>query len=137
MLEQVLMHLNNWFCDSQYYGTFSVIGGLIEVPELQNDQYYRVVGSVFNDGVYRYGLDTLPADETFTGEIWALKLPPTFLSLVEEINTWQKKNGAANGPYQSEAFGGYSYTLRSSSEGEDGTTWEGAFRKRLNVWRKL
>lgn len=137
MLEQVLMHLRNWFCVGVYDGTFVAKNGGIDLPFLKPGQFFRVVGSVFNDGVYKYGDINGLQDETFTGSVWALAVPAGLLSLVSEIETWQLKNAKANGPYQSESFADYSYTLRFSSEGEDATTWEGAFRKRLNNWRKL
>ena len=54
MLEQVLRHLNNWFVVDVHDGSFVVDGGGITLPFLQDGQYFRVVGSVFNDGVYQY-----------------------------------------------------------------------------------
>ena len=39
-------------------------------------------------------------------------------------------------PYQSESFGGYSYTKASASNG-DQVDWKTVFRSRLNRWRKI
>lgn len=138
MLEEILRHLNNWFLVESHEGTFAVENGSITLPFLQRGQYFRVVGSVFNDGLHRYPAYEL-TDETFSGSIWALAVPSGVVALAEEVKAWQDKNGeAAASPYQSESFGGYSYTKRSASSGGASTdSWQGAFRSRLNMWRKL
>ena len=138
MLEQVLRHLNNWFLVEIHEGTFTVENGSIALPFLLTNQYFRICGSVFNDGLHQYPEVDL-TDETFTGMVWALAVPKAVVALAEDIAAWEKKNGeAAASPYQSESFGGYSYTKRSA--GSDGSTlngWQDAFRGRLNDWRKL
>ena len=139
MLERILRHLRNWFvvAGGVHHGTFTVENGSITLPFLQNGQYFRVIGSVFNDGVYQYGNDATLQAETFTGTIWALAIPKAVLTLCEEITAWEEKYGeAATGPYQSESFGGYSYAKASSEDG-GAVTWEKAFQKRLNQWRKI
>lgn len=138
MLEQVLRHLNNWFLVEIHEGTFTVEKGSITLPFLLNNQYFRIVGSVFNDGLYKYPATDL-TDETFTGTVWVLAVPKAVVVLAEDISTWQEKNGeAVASPYQSESFGGYSYTKRSAGS-DSGTLngWQDAFRGRLNDWRKL
>lgn len=139
MLEQVLRHLNNWFLVEIHEGEFAVENGSITLPFLQNNQYFRVCGSVFNDGLHQYPAVDL-TDETFTGTVWALAVPKAVVTLSEDIAAWEKKNGeAVLSPYASESFGGYSYT--KSSGGNAGTSavtgWQDAFRGRLNDWRKL
>lgn len=138
MLEQILRHLNNWFLLEIHEGTFSVENGSITLPFLLTNQYFRIVGSVFNDGLHQYPAVDL-VDETFTGAVWALAVPKAVTELSTEIEAWQEKNGeAAASPYQSESFGGYSYTKRSA-ESDSGALngWQDAFRGRLNDWRKL
>ena len=138
MLEQVLRHLNNWFLVEIHEGTFTVENGSIALPFLLTNQYFRIVGSVFNDGLHQYPATDL-TDETFTGTVWALAVPKAVVTLSEDIAAWEVKNGeSVASPYQSESFGGYSYTKRSA--GSDGSTlngWQDAFRGRLNDWRKL
>ena len=71
--------------------------------------------------------------------MWALAVPKAVIDLSVEIEAWQEKNGeAVASPYQSESFGGYSYTKRSAGN-DSGTLngWHDAFRSRLNDWRKL
>ena len=138
MLEQVLRHLNNWFLVEIHEGTFTVENGSITLPFLLTNQYFRIVGSVFNDGLHQYPVADL-TDETFTGSVWALAVPKAVTDLSVEIEAWQEKNGeAVASPYQSESFGGYSYTKRSAGS-DSGTLngWQDAFRGRLNDWRKL
>lgn len=138
MLEQVLRHLNNWFLVEIHEGTFTVENGSITLPFLLTNQYFRICGSVFNDGLHQYPAVDLP-DETFTGSVWALAVPKAVSDLSVEIEAWQEKNGeAVASPYQSESFGGYSYTKRSAGS-DSGTLngWQDAFRGRLNNWRKL
>ena len=136
MLEQVLIHLNNWFtaAGGAQTGTFTVQDGHLTLPFLQNGQYFRVVGSVFNDGLHQCPADGL-TDETFEGSIWPLAIPQAVLSLADEIAAWNEKNGAP-GPYASESFGGYSYT-RATGAGGQAFTWQDAFRARLNAWRRI
>ena len=139
MLEQILKHLNNWFLVDIYEGEFSVENGSITLPFLQNGQYFRMIGSVFNDGLHLYPARDL-TDETFTGTVWALAVPKAVLDLASDIERWQEKNGeAVLSPFTSESFGGYSYT--KASAGNAGTSavtgWQDAFRNRLNDWRKI
>ena len=74
-------------------------------------------------------------DETFTGTITELHPPLAFLDLVAEIKAYQLKNGA-QGPYQSESFGGYSYT-RATDKNGNAASWKNAFGSRLATWRKI
>lgn len=141
MLEELMRECKNWFVapNGVHLGTFTVKKGSITLPFLVYGQYFRIVGSVFNDGVYEYGNVSLQ-DETFEGAIWALSVPPAFIKLSEEIKSWRDQyENAANSPFQSESFAGYSYT-KSSANGNSGgsvTGWQGVFASRLNKWRKL
>ena len=138
MLEQVLMNIRNWFPvkGGIHSGTFTIKDGGITLPFLADGQYFRICGSVFNDGLHQYNVLDL-TDETFTGTIWALAIPKAVIELAAEIEAWEKKNGeAAAGIYQSESFGGYQYSKQTASDGGQLTVWS-VFRKRLNQWRKL
>ena len=141
MLETLLRHLNNWFLvpDGVHTGTFVIENGSISLPFLASEQYFRIVGSIFNDGLHRSGAQGL-VDETFEGAIWALAIPNAVRSLADEIENWQEKYGqAAASPYQSESFGGYSYTKAGAgkSGSSSATSWQEAFKDRLNCWRKI
>ena len=139
MLEQVLMHLNNWFLvpGGIHEGTYTIEDGGIALPFLANGQYFRIFGSVFNDGLHQYPAGDLKT-ETFDGAVLALAVPQAVIELAAEIEAWEKKNGeAASGIYQSESFGGYSYTKATDSVSGGAVKWQSAFRSRLNAWRKL
>ena len=139
MLEQVLMHLKNWFLvpGGIHEGTYTIEDGGITLPFLANGQYFRICGSVFNDGLHQYPASDLKA-ETFDGTVWALAIPQAVIELASEIESWQTKNGDASvSPYQSESFGGYSYSKATDSASGGAVTWQSAFRSRMNAWRKL
>lgn len=136
MLETVLQNLNNWFLvpDGVHAGEFTVQGGQLTLPFLQTGQYFRVVGSVFNDGLHQYPVADL-TDETFTGSVWALAVPKAVIELAEEIDAWKTKNGDP-GPFTSESFGGYSYSKATNASGM-AVGWQDVFKSRLNDWRRI
>ena len=139
MLEQVLMHLKNWFLvpGGIHEGTYTIEDGGITLPFLENGQYFRICGSVFNDGLHQYPATDLK-EETFDGTVWALAVPQAVIDLSTEIESWQTKNGDASvSPYQSESFGGYQYSKATDSASGGAVTWQSAFRSRMNAWRKL
>ena len=132
MLETVLMYLNNWFVVGRYDDTYTIEDGKLTLPFLVNGQYFRIVGSLLNDGVYQYPAEL--TDETFDGSVWALALPKALLSTVDEIIAWQAKNGDS-GPYTSESFGGYSYSKATNSKGL-AVGWRDVFAAQLAPWKK-
>ena len=139
MLEQVLMHLKNWFLvpGGIHEGTYTIEDGGITLPFLANGQYFRICGSVFNDGLHQYPSGDL-RNETFDGTVWALAVPQADIDLAGEIEAWETKNGDASvSPYQSESFGGYQYSKATDSASGGAVTWQSAFRSRMNAWRKL
>ena len=139
MLEQVLMNIRNWFPvkGGIYSGTFTIKDGGITLPFLADGQYFRICGSVFNDGLHQYNVLDL-TDETFTGTIWALSIPQPVIDLANEIQEWQDKNAdALSSPYSSESFGGYSYSKATNSETGGAETWQSHFKQQLSAWRKI
>lgn len=122
MLEQLLIELRNWFrvrddADGKHSGTYTIEGGSITLPFLREGQYFRILGSVFNDGLHKYGEDMGLTDETFRGTIWALAIPKAVIDLADEIQEWSDKfQEAVNSPYTSESFGGYSPIPRQAAE---------------------
>ena len=145
-LTDLCRELNNWFDKQRVFGTFTISNGAIDLDDLveegtiQNGQYFRIVGSVFNDGVYVYPTSEL-TDETFDGAIWAMAVPPRVIALSVEIGDWIRENGAAVAtPYQSENIDGYSYSkaswLTSDVAGVEGA-WRRQFGSQLNKYRKI
>lgn len=147
MLTELCQELRNWFERKKFFGTFTIENGQITVPDgsLQNGQYFRIIGSVFNDGVHKYepeseNAETL-ADEVFEGAIWSMAVPPSVVDLSERISEWVTKYGdSVSSPYSSESFGGYSYQKASSGQGNAASsnpTWQTTFASELNRWRKI
>ena len=139
MLEQVLMNIRNWFTvdGGIHSGTFTIKDGGITLPFLADGQYFRICGSVFNDGLHQYPATDL-ADEEFSGTIWELAIPPAVVDLADEIGAWQEKNGEASAsPCQSESFGGYSYSKATDSASGGAVTWQSVFKRQLSAWRKI
>ena len=139
MLEQVLMNIRRWFPveGGIHSGTFTIKDGGITLPFLADGQYFRICGSVFNDGLHQYNVLDL-TDETFNGTIWALAIPKAVIDLSKEIEKWQEKNGeSSTSPYQSESFGGYSYSKATDAETGGAVTWQSAFKQQLGAWRKI
>lgn len=138
-MAELCRELHNWFspaCNA-HAGTYEISdGSLLDVDFLQDGQYFRIVGSVFNDGVYihpEYGLK----DETFDGSIWPMNVPAEVRCLAAEIDeSRHNHNGDKTPKFNSESFGGYSYTRATNSDGLP-LTWRDVFRKQLNPWRKL
>lgn len=129
--------LNNYFEREIRVGTFTVENGSISLPFLLNDQYFRIVGSALNDGVYKYPCSGL-TDESFHGEVWAMGIPSALIALLADINEWQTRYGeAVQSPYSSESFAGYSYSKATDGQTGGAVTWQSAFRSQLNKWRKI
>lgn len=131
MFETICAHIHNDFEVSRAAGRFVIAGGTLPLEDMAAGEYFRIIGSRFNDGVYRYPAEGLP-DEAFDGAVARLRPPRAFLKLVAEIEAWRAKyGGAAEGPYQSESvIGVYSYT-------RDGAGWQKVFAGRLDEWRRL
>lgn len=137
MLEQILQYLRNWFVVKMYPGTYTVEDGGLSLPFLRPGQYFRITGSLFNNGVYQYGDGLELTDETFDGSIWALAVPKAILMMLPEIEAWQAKYAdVVASPYTSESYGNYSYSKAAASDGS-AEGWQSAFASRLSAWRKL
>ena len=137
MLTELLNEIKNYFTRSVYnINKLSISGGqLPQLDFLQEGQCFRIIGSVFNDGVYQYPAFDLK-DETFDGEIWALAVPPAVIALADEIKAYTESDFSKPAPYPSESFGGYSYTRAVDADGLP-VSWQKQFRSRLNKWRKI
>lgn len=133
-LTDLCEELRNWFDVSRHFGEFEIENGTIDLDFLQEGQFFRIVDSVFNDGVYQYN-DTLELkDEIFNGAIWAMAVPQNVLDVLGSMNAWEEKNAdALNSPYSSESFGGYARSLKDSED----LKWQSHFGKQLNKWRKI
>lgn len=146
MLDEICAEIKNYFwrnADDIFIGDFTISGGIISPPfDFDDCDYIRIVKSKKNDGVHKVSEMQL-ADESFHGAIWRMYPPISFLNLVAEIEQWQTKNGAfdsvAMSPFNSESFGGYSYSKNSdNSVGNSSVpTWQSVYASRLKRYRRL
>lgn len=147
-MTELCQELRNWFDRARYIGhiTLDADGGVFcngAAIGLAEGQYYRVVDSVFADGVHVYP-DTGTRAESFDGAVWAMAVPPPVMNLSDDIAAWRAKyegaDSSAMSPYMSESFGGYSYQKGSaitSSDTSGSTSWKRTFAGRMNAWRKM
>lgn len=154
MLQQICEYLNNYFqSDAETFtGTFEIAdGALSPAPALKEGQRFLVCGSDLNDGVYTWHEDGIKddddaigaglADEVFSGAVIGLAVPPQVISLSAEVSEWVENYGdVVASPFQSESFGGYSYSRAARSGGGAGSTaagWQEVFSGRLKRWKKV
>lgn len=138
ILTEICAEIRNYFevPNGRHFGTFTISGGSIAPLDfLQEGQYFRIIGSVFNDGVHQYPAADL-TDEVFHGAVWAMALPPSLIALSAEIEEYNKSDAGKASPYISENFGGYAYTKATDASGAP-IGWKKAFASRLSKWRKL
>lgn len=141
MLTELCHEVHNWFVTSICVGEFVISEGSIRDKNgsplnLKSEQYYRIIGSAYNDGVHLFPEDELE-DEEFDGAVWSMYVPQEFLLLASDIEHWKEKyqslSSPAMSPFSSESFGGYSY----SKESAGAASWQNVFSHQLNRWRKL
>ena len=144
---KVCSYLRNWFDRNQphYSGTVTITNGaLSETYGLNAGQYFRIVDSSINDGVYKYPVTTLN-DETFNGSIIGMSIKPPVLEIMRKIEEWESKyanvSSASMSPFSSESISGvYSYSkstgANDTSKDKSGT-WQGTFGAELAPWRKM
>ena len=148
ILTELCHEVNNYFWHKKIAGDFTISNGELnktDLLNLQHGQFFRIVGSVFNDGVHQYPAYDLK-DEEFNGSVWSMAVPQAVIDLANDIEAWKAKyesvDSPAMSPYSSESFGNYSYSKSSSGGsstgiGGDSNTWKGAFASRLNRYRRL
>lgn len=141
MLTELCAEIRNYFLGSDptrsiHQGTFIISGGeLAPLDFLKEGQYFRIVGSTFNDGVHQYPASDL-TDESFAGAVWAMAVPPAVIGLAVEIEKYKAETEKNQSAFSSESFGGYSYTKFTDSHGAP-LSWEKAFADRLKKYRRM
>lgn len=142
MLTDLCAELKNYFevPNGRHFGTFTVSGGVLAPLDfLNHGQYFRIVGSLFNDGVWQYPAVGL-TDETFDGAVWAMAVPRAVVELSNDIDAIkeqidriaQKETGFTSESYPN----GYSYS-KPSSLPYSIQHEIGRLNIRKAVWRKL
>lgn len=145
---EICLECKNFFCGSDdiFSNTFTIENGQIsDIDFLADNQWFRIKGSKFNDGVYENKAEALAelVPETFSGSIWAMTPSKAFLADCKDVEDWKAKynsvDSVAMSPYQSESFAGYSYSKGSQSgaDGYNSTDYMSVFADRLRKWRRL
>lgn len=138
MLTELCESLRNFFADESdvHVGEFTISGGSIAPLDfLKEGQYFRIVGSTFNDGVHQYPVADM-ADETFTGAVWAMAVPPAVVALADRIKAYCESDAGKKSPFSSESFGGYSYTKATGANGAP-VSWEKVFSDDMKPYRRM
>ena len=151
MLTEICAEIRNYFTyeRDKHFGDWAIVDGAVTPLFDISTDYIRIIGSHKNDGVHKRsqetGLFNLVDEDTFHGAIWVMSPPSEFLALVSEISEWQSKNGGidsqAMSPFNSESFGGYSYSKSggnsSGGSSSGGASWLAAYAPRLNIYRRI
>ena len=139
MLDKLLRELG-WYRRPNKYvnqikvGKFTIDGGNITPSDfLKENDYYRIIGSKFNDGLYQYPNSDL-TDEEFDGAVWVMRIPPAVITLAQDIEKYAQSDAGKQSAYVSESFGGYSYTKATNSKGVP-LNWEHLHKDELDQWR--
>lgn len=148
MLTEICNYLKNWFNDNQpiFYGKFKIENGVLRSLTdgdmgIISGQYFRIVDSVLNDGVYT--LDDVLEDEEFEGSVWLMAVPKDVRETASKVQEWQELYGSvdseAMSPFQSESFGGYSYSKGGTGGSSSSAipTWQSIFADKLARYKKL
>lgn len=147
MLGEICANIRNYFTfeKDKHFGDFAIENGTITPSFDLPTDYIRIVGSHLNDGVHKVSDNDLVDEGSFHGAVWVMSPPRDFLALAAEISAWQAKYGGvesnAMSPFNSESFGGYSYSKSgggsSTGGGSSVPTWESVYRSRLNAYRRI
>ena len=141
VMTELCEYLNNYFWRVKSNVHVQIKDGTFTDDLLKEGQYFRIIGSLFNDGVHIYPAEDLH-DEDFEGSIWSMAVPKTVIDLASEIKAWREKyenvNSEAMSPFASESFGGYSYSKTvPTGSGSNPNDWKTVFASRLAPYRRL
>ena len=142
MLDELCADIRNYFVQSEndkHAGTYTINGGTFSPPLdfLKAGQYFRVVGSALNDGVYKNDGCGVLTDEEFEGSIWAMSVPPAVVALADRIKEYTDSDAAKPTPFVSESFDGYSYSKGQNAAGAANNSWQAVFADELRKWRRI
>ena len=145
MLTEICAYLHNYFEYERHHGEIVISSGTIscngETITLDDGQYFALFRGRIPLGVYKKG-ETIP-DKTFKGAIWLMDVPKGITEADAWAEAWKLKNGGVdsenNSAFQSESFGGYSYSKGTNSKGKGGmSVFDNAqFAAMLAPYRKI
>lgn len=146
-IDDVCAEVKNYFIREILVDNYTITGGVLTPSVNTEARYIRIVGSMKNDGVHDLTdtNDKLVDESEFHGAVWIMAVPQDFIALYGEIKDWQTANGGVNSvamsPFQSESFGGYSYSKGAGASGSGNQasipTWQSMYASRLNKYRRV
>lgn len=116
---ETMLTCNNYFERTSEYGDYTVLNNSIATCRgiYYTGQYVRIIGSLFNDGVYKITalsngtitLDGTLQDEAFNGYIVGLAVPNDFIALSAKveangIDPYKKELSLYRKPYISKMY---------------------------------
>lgn len=118
-LYELCSRINNFFIREIIFDCFEIKNGKISLNnKVVENQYFRIIGSVFNDGVYQNTADLELTDEKFDGAVWSMAVPSSVIDLAaQEFLLTRKLEEISNkySGYSSEGYpNGYSYSVSQS-----------------------
>lgn len=147
LIKEVCDYIHNYFIVDTVESNFVIKNHVLQnndLLELYENQYFIIEGSIFNDGLYKYTEDVELSDlvdEEFYGTIKELAIPRDVLKIIGDIDAWNTNNAdTLNSPFQSESFGGYSYSKGNSTtaNGKNRSySWKDVFGSKLYPYRKI
>ena len=169
MLTEICQYLHNYFDYERFIGEITIVArqdglypsdslnpGEMVYPKdyfpakvfcngveiaISDGQYFALFRQRIPLGVFQ--LIELTENKTFAGSVWLMDVPKAIKSADEWAETWKANNMAAgseaNSVFQSESFGGYSYSKGNNSKGKVGASiFDNAqFAAMLAPYRKL
>ena len=141
MLDKLLRELGWYRRPNKYVNQIKVEkftiedGNITPSDFLKENDYYRIIGSRFNDGLYQYPNSDL-TDEEFDGAVWVMRLPPAVVTLSQEIEKYEKSDAGKPSAFTSESFGGYAYSKATNASGVP-LSWKGVFEDDMRPWRMI
>lgn len=137
-LNKICREIKNWFeTPTRRLDSYVVSNGRIsDLDFVQDGQYYRIIGSLFNDGVHHKGDDAdILQDEVFRGVVVGLSVPQEVVGLAAEVKAYLDDDANAPTAITSESVGGHSIG-RATKDGIP-ILWQDVFSKSLLPWRKI
>lgn len=116
-----MQSVNNYFERTVELGSYTIAENSIAVRgKYKVGQYVRIMDSTLNDGVYKIKtfssgaieLDATLVDESFTGYIVGLAVPPEFVALATKVKAWSHYG------VSSESIPNYSVSFKAGSGAE-------------------
>lgn len=141
MLTEICAYLKNYFDYERHIGEIKIADGVITCngERIETGQHFALFRDRFALGVFADG-DALE-DKTFDGAIWLMDVPEAVKTADKWAADWTAANGSAeaNGPYQSESFGGYSYSKGTGANGGVGSSVfdQAQFKAMLAPYKKI